>query len=194
MTLDRASPRSSDSRSSVRPIHVAPSSLYRDCVDGLLLAATFPRAQTPSGKAARNAAADRLLAEGMTQYAKEVLPRMIAPRSIATLPMVADHVLAMMRATHPEGAAGALRGRAERLGYESTLAGLRIPSLIVVGDEDAFTTREDAAQMHSLLKGSELVWMKGVGHMPNLECPDLFNTALQRLLDRVTAGSMKAPR
>jgi pimeloyl-ACP methyl ester carboxylesterase len=159
--------------------------LYPERVRGILLAATFPKAETEAGKRNRALMADRLLREGMKQYAEEVLPKMIAPRNIAALPAVAEHVRAMMRAAHPAGAAAALRGRAERIDYESTLATLDVPALIVVGDEDAFTTPADAERMHTLLRRSELVWMEGVGHMPNLEREVEFNAALERLLERV---------
>jgi len=153
-------------------------------VRGILLAATFPQAETDAGKTRRNAMADRLLREGMDAYAAEVLPSMLAARSIASMPDVAAHVLAMMRAAAPEGAAAALRGRAERPDYGSTLASLDVPALVVVGDQDAFTTREDADRMQALLR-AELLWLEGVGHMPNLECADEFNAALDRLLERV---------
>jgi pimeloyl-ACP methyl ester carboxylesterase len=33
--------------------------------------------------------------------------------------------------------------------------------------------------------GAELVVVEGAAHMPNLERPDAFNAALQRLLDRL---------
>ena len=68
-----------------------------------------------------------------------------------------------------------LRGRAERPSYEETLSRLRAPALIVAGEQDAYTTREDAEGMHELIKGSRLVWMKEVGHMPNLENSEEFN-------------------
>ena len=128
--------------------------------------------------------ADRLLKEGMGPYAEEVLPKMVTPGSLIALPRVADHVRAMMRATNPIGAAAAVRGRAERPDYTETLARLDSPALLVVGDEDAFTTRADAEQMSTLLKRSELFWIKGVGHMPNLESEGEFNGALGRLLER----------
>lgn len=38
--------------------------------------------------------------------------------------------------------------------------------------------------MHGLLKRSRLLWMPGVGHMPNLEQPETFNAALAELLSR----------
>jgi pimeloyl-ACP methyl ester carboxylesterase len=159
--------------------------LYPERVCGILLAATFPQAETEGGKRNRAVMADRLLREGMEPYAEEVLPKMVAPRNIVAFPAVAEHVRSMMRAAHPVGAAAALRGRAERPDYENTLAALNVPALVVVGDEDAFTTRADAERMHTLLRSSELVWMKGVGHMPNLEREVEFNEALERWLTKV---------
>lgn len=158
--------------------------LFPERVRGLLLSATFPTAETAEGKVRRNAAADRLLREGMRPYAEEMLPRMVAANHVDT---VGPRVLDMMRAAPAAGAAAALRGRAERPDYEATLASVDVPALVVVGDEDAFTSRADAERMHSLLRRSELVWMAGVGHMPNLERPDEFNAALRRLLARVAA-------
>lgn len=66
------------------------------------------------------------------------------------------------------------------------------PTLVVVGSEDAFTTRRDAERMHELLRGSELVWLEGVGHMPNLESPEAFNAALIRFLARVAPTGVAA--
>lgn len=160
--------------------------LYPSRLAGLVLAATFPRADTVEGAQQRRLMADRLVREGMHAYADEVLPKMIAPRSIASSPDVADHVLTMMRTTNPEGAAAALRGRAERPAYDAVLAGLDVPALIVVGDEDAFTSRADVDGMHRLLRRSTLVWMDGIGHMPNLERPGAFNRALLDFLQTVS--------
>jgi pimeloyl-ACP methyl ester carboxylesterase len=160
---------------------------YPERVQGLLLAATFPQAETEPGRQARHAMADRLLREGMGPYATEVLGKMLAPESIAAFPTVAAHVATMMASTDPVGAAAALRGRAERPSYEPTLEQLRIPGLIVVGDQDAYTTRQDAEGMRSLIPDAELLWLPGVGHMPNLEAVELFNAGLTGLLRRVAA-------
>ena len=166
--------------------------LYPERLRGVVLAATFPQAETDAGRRNRNAMADRLLVEGMEPYAAEVLPKMLAPRSIAALPAVAAHVLTMMRSAPASGAAAALRGRAERRGYEDTLAALDAPTLIVVGDQDAFTTRAQAEGMRALVKRSELVWMRGVGHMPNLEDAEAFNATLRRFLEALPARPIAA--
>jgi pimeloyl-ACP methyl ester carboxylesterase len=162
---------------------------YLERVRGVLLAATFTQAETDEGRRKRNATADRILHEGMRAYAEELLPTMLASRSLSALPHVADHVLRMMLATNPIGAAAALRGRAERPGYEETLARVDVPAAIVVGSEDAYSTRDDAAGMARLLRRSELTWLEDVGHMPNLEAETEFNRALGRLLERVAFSS-----
>jgi len=168
--------------------------LHPPRLQGLLLAATFPRTDTDEGKRLRLEMADRLEREGMAAYADEVLPRMLAASSIAALPHVAGHVRSMMRNAPPMGAAAALRGRAERPPYESVLAGLSVPALIVIGDEDAFTTRDDAACMQALLTGGRLVWLPGVGHMPNLERPEEFNDALVKFLNEIRSDWRQVAR
>jgi len=134
---------------------------------------------------------DRLEREGMAAYADEVLPRMLAASSITALPHVAGHVRSMMQNAPPLGAAAALRGRAERPPYESVLAGLSVPALIVIGDQDAFTTRDDAACMQALT-GGRLVWLPGVGHMPNLERPEEFNDVLVKFLSEIRSEERQA--
>jgi 3-oxoadipate enol-lactonase len=89
-----------------------------------------------------------------------------------------------MRQAPPEGAAAALRGRAERPDYTETLSTIEVPVLIVVGSEDEFTPIDEARLMHELIRDSELVIVDGAAHMPNLESEDEFNRALVRFLDR----------
>ena len=63
----------------------------------------------------------------------------------------------MMRSTSPEGAATALRRRTERPGYVASLPRVRVPTLIVVDSDDAFTSIGDTRLMHRIIPGSTLV-------------------------------------
>ncbi|MFJ2935153.1 alpha/beta fold hydrolase [Streptomyces sp. NPDC087219] len=158
--------------------------LYRrhpERVRGLVLADTFPAAETDEGKAARNAMADRLTAggaEAMRGYADEVLDRMVAPYNTHAAP----HVHRMMCATDPAGAAAALRGRAERPDYRETLTTVPFPALVVVGRDDSYTPVADAEDMHALLPHSTLAVIEEAAHLPNLERPDAFNAVLEDYL------------
>ena len=153
-------------------------------IRGLVLADTFPTAETPEGKESRNATADRLLHEGMRGYADEVLDKMVAPYAS---PQVKSHVHRMMTATPPEGAAAALRGRAERPDYRALLTRVTVPALVVVGRDDEYTPVPDAEAMHAALPDCDLEVVEGAAHLPNLERPEEFNKALARFLARVDA-------
>jgi pimeloyl-ACP methyl ester carboxylesterase len=155
----------------------------------VLLADTFPRADSPSARQARLAAADRLTAKGMDWYASENLAKMIAPDNVSALPSVAAHVRGMMLAAPPAGAAAALRGRAERPDYRTLLTRVRVPALVVVGADDTYTPVRDAEEMHAALPDSRLHVVEGAAHLPNLERPEEFNRALSDFLARVDGRS-----
>ncbi|MFF3714218.1 alpha/beta fold hydrolase [Streptomyces phaeochromogenes] len=155
---------------------------FPERVRALVLADTFPAAETPAGRKSRNDMADRLLREGMRPYADEVLHRMVAPYAH---PDVAAHVHRMMTSTSPEGAAAALRGRAERPDYRELLTRVTVPTLVVVGEDDEYTPVADARAMHTAIPGSTLQVVPRAAHMPNLEQPEQFNAALAALLRRI---------
>jgi pimeloyl-ACP methyl ester carboxylesterase len=159
--------------------------LFPHRIRALVLADTSPRAESADGKKLRNDTADRLLREGMPPFADEVLPKMIAPYNVEALPAVAEQVLGMMRRSSPEGAAAALRGRAERPDYVEMLRRIAVPTLVVVGRDDEFTPISDARLMHERIPDATLVVVEGAGHMPNLERPAEFNGALERFLSSV---------
>ena len=156
--------------------------LFPERVRALLLADTFAAKETPEGKRMRHAAADRLLREGMTGYADEVLPKMVAPHNISAAPRTALHVLDMMLNTSPAGAAAALRGRAERPDYVDLLAQVTVPTLVVVGSDDEFTPVADAQLIHDRIPHSTLRIIADAAHMPNLERPVEFDATLGEFL------------
>ncbi|MEV4683583.1 alpha/beta fold hydrolase [Streptomyces kurssanovii] len=155
---------------------------YAPRVRALVLSDTSPIAETEEGKAFRNDLADRLVAEGMDGYADEVIDKMLAAYNVTAMPDVAARVLTMMRTTAPEGAAAALRGRAERPDYRDTLAAVQTPVLIVVGTDDAYTPVSDAEAMRALVPHATLTVIEKAGHLPGAEQPALFNAALLEFL------------
>lgn len=156
--------------------------LFGDRIRALVLAATSPHAETSEGAVARHDLADRLLREGMAAYADEVLTRMLTPDNIRMLPANARHVRRMMRDTPAEGAAAALRGRAERPDYVELLGRITVPVLVVVGAEDDFTPVDVARFMHERIPTSTLAVIDGAAHLPNLEREVRFNDHLVTFL------------
>ncbi len=151
-------------------------------VQALLLADTFAGLDTPAAKQARIDTAARITEEGMERYAEELLPKMISKQTRATRPDVEAHVRRMMRDAPKEGAAAALRGRAERPDYTPTLKHIDVPTLVVVGSDDEFTPIADAELIHREIRTSALVVIEGAGHLPNLERETEFDEALSTFL------------
>ncbi len=153
-----------------------------DRIEALLLAATSARADTAEQREGRLATAERLTREGTGTLPDELLPRMLSAESIRTLPATVKHVLRMMRTTPPEGAAAALRGRADRQDYVDLLDHITVPTLVVVGTEDTYTPVVEAELIHERVPGSQLVVLDGVGHLPNLEREVEFDDHLVKFL------------
>lgn len=64
------------------------------------------------------------------------------------------------------------------------LADIKVPTLIYWGDEDTPFTKA-VQTLKDGIAGSELVTVKGAGHNPHEEAPDVFNEALLKFLNRI---------
>lgn len=67
------------------------------------------------------------------------------------------------------------------------LSRVKVPTLVVVGDQDRLTPPKIAREMATTIDGAELVILRNAGHLANIEQPVLFNQALGSFLARVTA-------
>ena len=151
-------------------------------VGALVLADTRAQADTDDARRTREETARRALAEGMEPIADVMLPKLLAPATRERRPDVVARVREMILGTKPEGAAAALRGMAARRDQTDLLEAINVPTLIIVGSEDAITPPADAEAMHAKIEGSRLVKIEGAGHVSNVERPDEFNRALAEFL------------
>ncbi len=156
---------------------------FPDRVRALVLADTRAQADTAEAKAGREQQAQTAIREGMAPIAEGMLAKLFAPETHATNSAVVSRVREMMLKTNPKGAAAALRAMAIRDDHTGRLSEIRIPALILVGDQDAITPPSLSEEMHQLIPGSRLVKIAGAGHVSNLERPDEFNQALKTFLD-----------
>ncbi|MDA0166731.1 alpha/beta hydrolase [Solirubrobacter ginsenosidimutans] len=99
-------------------------------------------------------------------------------------PAVRERVDAMMAGAPVQGAAAALRGRAERPDYRSRLRQLDLPAFVCTGSDDPWSNATVTAEIVEHLQRPELVVIDGVGHLPNLEAEAAFNRALAGFLAR----------
>lgn len=91
-----------------------------------------------------------------------------------------DRVVAQDR----RGMTRAVRGVVERAGVADELHRVRVPTLVLVGEEDTATTPEKARRLCDGIAGAELVVVPRAGHMSSLENPEAVTGALERFLAR----------
>lgn len=153
----------------------------------LVLADTRAQADTDEARQNRSVQAEKALSEGMEGIADGMLPKLLAPQTVAERPEVVKRVREMMVQTKPQGAAAALAGMAARQDQRTWLSRIISPTLILVGKEDAITPVADSELMHREIGGSRLEIIEGAGHVSNLERPEEFNGALLKFLHDVEA-------
>src|SRR5690242_1837860 len=151
-------------------------------VRALILADTRAQADTEEAKQTRAQQAEKAISEGMAGIADAMLPKLLTPETVSKHPEVVKRVRDMMLKTKPEGAAAALRGMAERDDQTELLAKIAVPTLILVGAEDAITPVADSEKMHAAIAGSRLVVIENAGHVSNFERTEQFNDALLSFL------------
>ncbi len=89
---------------------------------------------------------------------------------------------ARVSANHRIGITRAVKGVIERAGVYDQLDRIRIPTLIIVGDQDVATVPAKAERMHARIRGSKLVVIPGAGHSSTVEEPAAVNAALEAFL------------
>jgi pimeloyl-ACP methyl ester carboxylesterase len=100
-----------------------------------------------------------------------------------------------LSAMSPVGHANTMRGvqgrRPPLYVHEARIARLRVPALVVVGDEDA-GCRKPSEFLGRALPGARLEVVPTTGHAVNLEEPALFNRLCLEFVDRVDAAAHAA--
>ena len=160
---------------------------FPERVRALVLADTRPQTDNEEGRRAREENARRALQEGMAPIVEAMLPKLLSAGTRERGGEVLRRVRAMMLGTSPEGAAAALRAMAVRRDQTDLLPSINVPTLIVVGSEDAVTPPADAEAMGAKVEGSRLVVVEGAGHLSNVERPEEFNRALVEFLRALPA-------
>jgi 3-oxoadipate enol-lactonase len=155
---------------------------YRDRVRSLVLCDTRSVADTPEAAAARRQMADKVVTEGVAGVAAAMLPKLLHPRTPEVRPQVAASVREMILSTDPHGIAAAQRGMAERPDVTSLLPTIDVPTLVLVGQEDAISPPDEMRKIAAAIPGAQFEIVPDAGHMSPMENPQHVNKLLGAFL------------
>ena len=156
---------------------------WRTRVRGLVLVDTRAEPDSPEEKRARDSAAALARDGGAAAVAEAMLPKMLAPGTLAQQPDVVERVRRLMAATPVPGIVGALAAMRDRVDSESLLPTLSgIPTLVIVGEADSLTPPDPARAMAQAIPGARLATIPGAGHLPPVEQPSATTRILREFL------------
>jgi len=95
---------------------------------------------------------------------------------------ILDLCMAMAETLGPDVFINQSRALQSRPDQQETLRAVKIPTLILCGEDDALCPIHRHELMHDLIPGSTLTIIKNAGHLPTLEQPDATNEALAQWL------------
>jgi 3-oxoadipate enol-lactonase len=163
-------------------------SLWRrrpELIRALVLADTRAEADTDEGRENRMRTAQTARDRGMAPIAEAMVPALLSERTLAERPEIVDRVRRMITSTRAETAIAALAGMAARRDATADLAGMDIPTLVLVGEHDRLTPPEVARSLAERLPRATLRVIPDAGHVSNLENAEAFNRALGEFLEAV---------
>lgn len=126
--------------------------------------------------------------EGMAPLVQSTLERWFTPPYLAFNPPMVDVIRRHMLATPVDGYVGcseAIRG----LNYLDRLSEIKVPTLIMVGEDDPGTPVDASQAMHDRIPQSQLVVLPSAAHLSNIEQTEGFNHALMEFLTDVSTLS-----
>ncbi len=154
---------------------------FPERVERLVLCDTRAEPDGAEAKAARQLGLRQLASGQRRELLEGYLPKLLSAASYQRAEVV-ERVRAMNARASDAGIAAALQAMHDRPDSTPLLAGIRAPTLIVVGAEDALTPPSAARAMQQAIPGSRLAEIPGAGHLTPIENPTAFNEALAAFL------------
>jgi 3-oxoadipate enol-lactonase len=157
---------------------------HADRLRGLVLCDTRAAADPAVVAEGRVAAANRALQEGTTALVDAMLPKLLARGTQENHWHLVAELRTMMQSVSPATFAAAQRGMASRPDSTAMLAKIALPTLVLVGEEDASSPPAEMHAMAQAIPHSQYVEIPAAGHLAPLENPAAFNAALMEFLER----------
>jgi 3-oxoadipate enol-lactonase len=122
--------------------------------------------------------------QGMEPLVEPTLARWLTEPFRKSRKDVVDRVATMIRTTPPAGYAGCSHA-IKALDLTDKISAIKIPTVVIVGEDDPGTPVAASKVMHERIAGSKLEILKSAAHLSNMEQPEAFNRALTSFLGSV---------
>jgi 3-oxoadipate enol-lactonase len=159
---------------------------YPERLRALVLLDTRVLADTDEARAGRLKMAGNVAEWGSGRVAEMMGPKLAALSTFQTQPEVIAALRRVVENTSPAAIAAAQRGLAARPDMTSLLPKITVPTLVIVGAEDAISPPAEMQAIAAAIPNSQFVIIPNAGHMTTMENPQAVNAALVRFIKGVS--------
>jgi 3-oxoadipate enol-lactonase len=124
---------------------------------------------------------ERTRAKGMESQANETMERWFTPAFLKQNPPMVGLIRKQILATPVAGYLGCAEA-IRKLNYLNRLSEIKLPTLIMVGEDDPGTPVSASQAIHERIPDSKLVILPSARHLSNVEQTEAFNAALLAFL------------
>lgn len=122
--------------------------------------------------------------QGMRAMANDWVQGMVHPTRLADSALI-NGILDMIESKTPQIYAAQIHALLNRPDAGLLIPQIKCPTLILCGQEDAWSPVQRHREMAAAIPGSTLVEVPDCGHMSTLECPQAVNEAMRAWLQKV---------
>ncbi len=156
----------------------------QDKFGGLIICDSKPESDNNEAKLRRVKGINTLNTEGVQKFVGEFVPGCFAPSSINNSQIPYKEVLNRSMKFDPVGVKGCLLAMLSRTDTTSYLPQIKIPTLIICGEDDKLTPPEVMKLTAEKITNSEFVIVPEAGHMTPIENPKFVNNVILNFLKK----------
>jgi 3-oxoadipate enol-lactonase len=157
---------------------------YPDRVRALMLMDTRPEADSPEAAEKREELARAVLAAGQPGPVIDAMTaRLFSRLTLENRPERVTPIRELMESNTARGVVGALRAMAHRPDRRDLLPEIRVPTLVLVGEDDVVTPPDVAQAMADAIPGARLEVIPWAGHLAPYENHSVANGVILRFLE-----------
>jgi len=155
--------------------------LFPEKIAGLILSDTHAQADSNASKEKRFDTIDAVLKYGKRPFSIGFINNVFSAYSMQHNPEAIELIKSSIRRNSIASICATSLALASRMDMTPLLKKIKVPSLLIRGTEDKLVTADQFKELTKIQK-SKIVEVAHSGHLPNLENPAAFNTALNEFL------------
>jgi len=158
---------------------------FEEKFSAVILCDTRSEADNNEGKLKRAAAIKRINTEGLAPFAKDFITNCFGDDYKKNHKDEFEKRIAKSSGFNPVGVKGSLLAMLGRNDTTEYLSKIKIPALIICGENDALTPPAIMKPLAEKINGAEFVVIKNSGHMSPIENPKEVNKAIMKFLEKI---------